>query len=94
MQLNANTPYLVSVRSAIGPDGEISKSQHGYPLLKVYKNVKPDNPIYSVAYRGDQYYVNGDNETYSSKTLEFVSTLITANKLPGAIPPAPALVIR
>ena len=94
-QLRHNQPYLVTIKSTTAPNGELAiGGRSEFPLFKVYKNDKPSNPIYSVEYRGDQYFVNGDDETYSSQVLEFVSTLITANKLPGTTPPAPALVIR
>jgi len=94
-QQNKDKPYVVSIKSNITPSGDILRSaDKEYPLFKVYKNEKPMSPIYSIEYRGDRYYVGSEDQTYSSQVLEFLSMLITLNKLPGTIPPPPSLVIR
>lgn len=95
--LNAQTQtnsFLVTIRTPHSPSGKHTKVWGEYPLLKIYKNIRPDDPIYSVNYRGDVYSVDGDDSSFSSKVLEFVYTLIAATKIPGAVPATPAIVVR
>jgi hypothetical protein len=64
------------------------------PLFYVYKNTPIPNPAYSVNYKGDTYTIADDNLTYTKPVLEFMSSLITLSKIPGAVPASPAVLVR
>ena len=75
-------------RSMIKSDG------HELALLRVYKNTSIPNPAYTVSYKGATYSIADDDESYTKPVLEFMSTLITLAKIPGAIPASPAVLVR
>jgi len=71
-----------------------SRHQHPVPLFKVYKNSLNIKRAASVKYKGDTYSIADDDDSYSKQVLEFMSTLISITKIPGAIPPSPAVLVR
>ncbi len=95
-QTDSTNPYLVSIKSShTSHEKKIAgQSKTEIPLFKVYKNQTPRDSIYSVDYRGDTYALSASDDSYTSKVMEFVSTLLTANKIPGTTPSTPAIVIR
>ena len=72
----------------------IKSDGHELALLRVYKNTSIPNPAYTVSYKGATYSIADDDESYTKPVLEFMSTLITLAKIPGAIPASPAVLVR
>jgi hypothetical protein len=64
------------------------------PLFKVYKNQTVTNPVATVTYKGVSYSIADDDNSYSKDVMEFMSTLVTVAKIPGAIPASPAVIVR
>ena len=64
------------------------------PLFKVYKDIVIPDPAFSVRYKGSSYSVSDNDNSYSKEVIEFMSTLITVAKIPGALPPSPAVLVR
>ena len=65
-----------------------------HALFKVYKNENISNPVASVSYKGVTYALSDDDDSYSKQVMEFMSTLISVAKIPGAIPQSPAVIVR
>lgn len=65
-----------------------------HPLFKVYKNENIPDPAATVVYKGVTYAISDNDESYSKDVMEFMSTLVTISKIPGAIPASPAVVVR
>ena len=70
------------------------RHQKPSPLFKVYKNAANLNRAASVKYKGDTYSISDDDDSYSKEVLEFMSTLVSITKIPGAIPQTPAVIVR
>jgi hypothetical protein len=64
------------------------------PLFKVYKNASNVESAASVEYKGIKYSVADNDESYTKDVMEFMSTLVTIAKIPGAIPASPAVIVR
>lgn len=64
------------------------------PLFKVYKNASNIDAAASVKYKGITYSVSDDDESYTKDVMEFMATLVTIAKIPGAIPASPAVIVR
>jgi len=65
-----------------------------HPLFKVYKNQSIQDPAATVTYKGVTYMISDSDESYSKDVMEFMSTLVTISKIPGAIPASPAVLVR
>ena len=65
-----------------------------HPLFKVYKNQSIQDPAATVSYKGVTYMISDSDESYSKDVMEFMSTLVTISKIPGAIPASPAVLVR
>ena len=79
-------------KSVFDSYNERYKSPH--PLFKVYKNQSINDPAATVSYKGVTYAISDSDESYSKDVMEFMSTLVTICKIPGAIPPSPAVIVR
>lgn len=64
------------------------------PLFKVYKNANNVDAAASVKYKGITYSVADNDESYTKDVMEFMATLVTIAKIPGAIPASPAVIVR
>ena len=64
------------------------------PLFKVYKNTSNIDVAASVQYKGITYSVADNDESYTKDVMEFMATLVTIAKIPGAIPASPAVIVR
>ncbi len=64
------------------------------PLFKVYKNVNNIDSAASVKYRGITYSIADNDDSYTKDVMEFMATLVTIAKIPGAIPASPAVIVR
>ena len=79
-------------KSVFDSYNERYKSPH--PLFKVYKNQAINDPAATVSYKGVTYAISDSDDSYSKDVMEFMSTLVTICKIPGAIPPSPAVIVR
>ena len=84
---HAQPPYLVTVSDNVGQDEEI-------PLFKVHKNTSQRNAVMSISYRGDDFAIVDDDQSYTKQVMEFMSTSINLAKIPGSIPAPSSIVIR
>ena len=64
------------------------------PLFLVEKNGNTSNAIASVKYRGNTYSIPGANTSASREVLTLLSEILTLSKVPGSIPPSPAVLIK
>jgi len=65
------------------------------PLLIVQKGSNASGKaLTSVTYQGETYTVPADSNSYTRQVLTMVSQLLTLNKVPGAIPASPAVLIK
>ena len=64
------------------------------PLFKVYKNASNIDAAATVKYKGITYSVADNDESYTKDVMEFMATLVTIAKIPGAIPASPAVIVR
>jgi hypothetical protein len=75
-------------------DGYNSRYNVPHPLFKVYRDMRIANPVATVKYKGVTYSIADDDDSYSKDVIEFMSTLVTIAKIPGAIPASPAVIVR
>ncbi len=64
------------------------------PLFLVEKNGNTSNAIASVKYRGNTYSIPSANTSASREVLTLLSEILTLSKVPGSIPPSPAVLIK
>ena len=75
-------------------DSYNDRYKKSHPLFKVYRDTKDPKAAATVAYRGVTYSIADDDDSYTKEVIEFMSTLVTIAKIPGAIPATPAVVVR
>ncbi len=94
-QFHDNGSKTVMIKPALSViDDYNPRHQTPTPLFKVYKNTVNLNRAASVKYKGDTYAIADDDDSYSKEVLEFMSTLVSITKIPGAIPQTPAVIVR
>ena len=64
-----------------------------YPLLVIEKNSKA-KPIAIVSYDGETYSIPDQKDTYSNLTFNLLSQFFNLAKVPGSVPPSPAVLVR
>ena len=64
------------------------------PLFKVYKDRSDGKMAASVIYKGVNYSIADEDDSYSKVVMEYLSTILTISKVPGSIPPSPAVIVR
>jgi hypothetical protein len=64
------------------------------PLFRVYKDNRDIKMSTSVTYKGSTYSIAENDDSYSKVVMEYLSTLLTITKVPGSIPPSPAILVR
>jgi hypothetical protein len=75
-------------------DSHNDRYKKSHALFKVYRGTSIPRPVATVTYRGVSYYIADDDDSYTKEVIEFMSTLVTIAKIPGAIPATPAVVVR
>lgn len=83
----------------INPPKNLLKSyypnyQKPSPLFRVYRNNSDIKMATSVEYKGNTYSIAQEDDSYSKIVMEYLSTLLTISKVPGSIPPSPAVLVR
>ena len=79
-------------KSVVDSYNERYKQPH--PFFKVYRDTPISHPVATVKYKGVSYSIADDDGSYSKEVMEFMATLVTIAKIPGAIPASPAVVVR
>jgi len=64
------------------------------PLFLVEKNKNTSNPLTTVTYRGNTYSIPSENNGATNMVIVILSEILTLNKVPGSIPPSPAVLIK
>jgi hypothetical protein len=75
-------------------DGQFVPSQKNIPILIVQKN-KPNGRVFSeIDFEGDSYYIPAENAGHSTQVMSLLTGIIALNKVPGAIPQSPTVLIK
>ncbi len=94
-QLAPDQPHTVMLRPGAGVLDPYNKRYYEpQPLFKVYKNANIADAVATVKYARDIYQIKDEDMSYSKQVLEFMSSLLTISKIPGAIPSSPAVIVR
>lgn len=64
------------------------------PLFVIHKNQRPAMTSNAVTYKGDTYYVSNAPDSWSSSVVVWLSQLLSLNKIAGATPSSPGVLIR
>ena len=94
-QLKPTNPYLVVLPPTASTfNGKVDQLNQ-YALLVVNKNIEQKNPFASFeALDGNFYTIPRENNGYSSIILDMLTQFQTLAKVPGSIPPSPAVILR
>jgi hypothetical protein len=90
---NGHKPVLIQPSKSVNDDYN-QRYRAPHPLFKVYVNQTIPNPAAIVTYKDETYSISDKDDSYSKEVMEFMSTLVTISKIPGAIPASPAVVVR
>lgn len=90
-----NPARIISIKTRENPAlvGAKNASTPEYPIFEVAKNDRSKS-ISSVKYEGDTYSVPANTKSWTRDVLVTLSQLLTLNKVPGSIPPSPAVLIK
>ncbi|MDN3988593.1 hypothetical protein [Zwartia vadi] len=94
---NGDPPRQIKVMNsdaiALNPN-LINDTSSAIPLFIVEKGRGVGKAMASVSYQGETYYVPAESNSYTREVLTLLSQLLTLNKVPGSIPPSPAVLIK
>lgn len=68
--------------------------KHESLIFVVKKNTPQIKPVASIRYEDDLYSIPAENNGYTAYVVDLMSQLMSLSRVPGAIPPSPAIVIR
>lgn len=75
-------------------DGKTIPSQKDTPILIIQKN-RPAGRIFAeIDFEGDSYYIPTENAGHSTQVMSLLTGIIALNKVPGAIPQSPTVLIK
>lgn len=92
--MNDGSKMVMIKPSSSAFDSYNERYKNYQPLFKVYKNQLVINPVATVTYKGVTYSISDDDDSYSKDVMEFMSTLVTVAKIPGAIPLSPSVIVK
>ena len=94
-QFDQADPKMINLIPAAGVLDPFNKRYYtSQPLFKLHKNSGLNNAVASVSYKGDTYQIEDEDNSYTKSVLEFMSSLLSASKIPGSIPPSPTVIVR
>ncbi len=64
------------------------------PILVIEKNKSSSKALATTAYDDDVYSIPVENNGYSAVVVNLLSQLLALNRVPGSIPPSPAILIK
>jgi hypothetical protein len=73
---------------------DLNEDSTSLPLFEVFKNNSSIRPISAVNYRGITYSIPADRTSRSREVLVLLSEILTLSKVPGSIPPSPAVLVN
>jgi hypothetical protein len=102
LQENQTPPFVLKIKNVDGIKNIDFKSAAGnnfadlpeMPLFVVHKNQRPTMLSNNVTYKGDNYYVSNAPDSWTSSVVVFLSQLLSLNKIAGATPSSPGVLIR
>jgi len=90
---NPKVAMLWSDDSKTKLNGE--EAQQNVPILVVKKNQNTNGKVFAeIDYEGDFYVIPLEGAGYSSQTMSILYAFVAMNKVPGAIPASPAVLIK
>lgn len=88
-------PYLVILPPSENTFNPPNNESNQYALFVVSKDAPKNKPFSSVqALDGNQYTIPNENNGYSAVTVKILAQIMTLQKIPGSIPPSPAVLIK
>ncbi len=94
-QLKASNSYLITLPPTDSTFNDKAGESNQYALFVVDKNKDIKNPFATYeALDGNVYSVPRVNNGYSSIVIDMLTQFQTMAKVPGSVPPSPAVIIR
>ena len=90
----ANPDSPPSIRGLPAEIEQHGDRKHESLIFVVKKNTPQIKPVASISYEDDLYSIPAENNGYTSYVVDLMSQLMSLSRVPGAIPPSPAIVIR
>ena len=86
---------IITIKTAQNPSmvRDTGETSHIYPLFDIVKNDRSAS-ITEVKYEGNIYSVPAESKSWTRDVLVTLSELLTLNKVPGAIPASPSVLIK
>jgi hypothetical protein len=89
------TPKMVTIQSVWNASkGGVNQNNPAFPLFVVNKNGNNSDALSSVTYDGARYSIPRNSESWTKDVLVTVGQLLSLNKVAGAIPASPAVLIK
>ena len=89
------TPYQVVLPPSENTFNPPNNESNQYALFVVTKDTPKSKPFSSVkALDGTQYTIPNENNGYSAVAIKILAQIMTLQKIPGSIPPSPAVLIK
>lgn len=99
LQLSSNSK-LVYVKDSgkFSEDPRLVDSEPGpsdaFPILVIHKDTSGEKPIATIEYRGSKYSIPESNSGGSRQVMVLLAEMLSLNKVPGSIPPSPAVLVQ
>jgi len=94
-QLKSVDPYLVTLPPTPSTFNSKAGESNQYALLVINKNINQKRPFASYeALDGNVYAIPRANNGYSSIIIDMLTQFQTLAKVPGSVPPSPAVILR
>jgi hypothetical protein len=91
-QTRTNNPVTVSLTPSYVSPGTLTVEK--LPLVVINKGRPTGRVLAEIDYRGDSFYIPATDNGYSPQVVNILAQLLNLNKIPGTIPPSPAVLIR
>jgi hypothetical protein len=94
-QLRSSNPYLLTLPPTLSTFNSKAGESNQYALLVINKNTDQKRPFASYeALDGSIYTIPRVNNGYSSIIIDMLTQFQTLAKVPGSVPPSPAVILR
>jgi hypothetical protein len=94
-QLRSSNPYLLTLPPTLSTFNSKAGESNQYALLVINKNMYQKRPFASYeALDGSIYTIPRVNNGYSSIIIDMLTQFQTLAKVPGSVPPSPAVILR
>lgn len=89
---NPTIPTLWSMPTV--KDGVQVPAEKNVPILVVSKNKAVGKVFAEIDYEGDAYIIPAENAGHSTQVMSLLRAIVALNKVPGAIPQSPTVLIK